>query len=55
MTLLVIPIAYSFFGGARVSKLQRDAGMRRVLEQTEAAKEAQLWEERKRMIEAVFR
>jgi multidrug efflux pump subunit AcrB len=42
MTLLVIPIAYSFFGGARVSKLQRDAGIRRVLEQTEAAKEAQL-------------
>jgi multidrug efflux pump subunit AcrB len=42
MTLLVIPIAYSLVGGARVSKVQRDAGIRRVLEQTEAAKEAQL-------------
>jgi multidrug efflux pump subunit AcrB len=42
MTLIVIPIVYSFFGGARVSKLQRDAQIRRVLEQTEAAKEAQL-------------
>jgi multidrug efflux pump subunit AcrB len=42
MTLFVIPIVYSFFGGTRVSKLQRDAQIRRVLEQTEAAKEAQL-------------
>ncbi len=42
MTLIVIPIAYSLFGGTRVSKLQRDAQIRRVLEQTEAAKEAQL-------------
>jgi multidrug efflux pump subunit AcrB len=42
MTLIVIPIVYSFFGGARVSKVQRDAQIRRVLEQTEAAKEAQL-------------
>ena len=42
MTLIVVPIVYSFFGGARVSKLQRDAQMRRVLEQTEAVKEAQL-------------
>ena len=42
MTLVVIPIVYSFFGGARVSKLQRDAQIRRVLEQTEAAKEGQL-------------
>jgi len=42
MTLLVIPIVYSFIGGTRVSKLQRDARMRRTLEQTEAAKEAQM-------------
>jgi multidrug efflux pump subunit AcrB len=42
MTLFVIPIVYSFFGSTRVSKLQRDAQIRRVLEQTEAAKEAQL-------------
>jgi multidrug efflux pump subunit AcrB len=42
MTLLVIPIVYSFVGGTRVSKLQRDAQMRRILEQTEAAKEAQM-------------
>jgi multidrug efflux pump subunit AcrB len=42
MTLLVIPAVYSWFGAARVGKLQRDAGIRRVLEQTEAAKEAQL-------------
>jgi multidrug efflux pump subunit AcrB len=42
MTLIVIPIVYTFFGGARVSKLQRDARIRRVLEQTEAAKEEQL-------------
>jgi multidrug efflux pump subunit AcrB len=42
MTLLVIPIVYSFVGGTRVSKLQRDAQMRRTLEQTEAAKEAQM-------------
>jgi multidrug efflux pump subunit AcrB len=42
MTLLVIPIVYSLFGGTRVSKLQRDAQIRRVLEQTEATKEAQL-------------
>jgi multidrug efflux pump subunit AcrB len=42
MTLLVIPTVYSLFGTTRVSKLQRDAGMRRVLEQTEAAKEARL-------------
>jgi multidrug efflux pump subunit AcrB len=42
MTLIVIPIVYSFFGGARVSKVQRDAQIRRVLEQTEAAKELQL-------------
>jgi len=42
MTLIVIPIVYTFFGGARVSKLQRDARIRRVLEQTEAAKELQL-------------
>jgi multidrug efflux pump subunit AcrB len=42
MTLLVIPIVYSLFGAARVSKLQRDVSIRRVLEQTEAAKEAQL-------------
>ena len=42
MTLIVIPIVYSFFGGTRVSKLQRDAQMRRVLVQTEAAKEAQM-------------
>jgi multidrug efflux pump subunit AcrB len=41
-TLIVIPIVYSMFGGARVSKVQRDARIRRVLEQTEAAKEAQL-------------
>lgn len=42
MTLLVIPIVYSFVGGARVSKLQRDAQMRRTWAQTEAAKEAQM-------------
>jgi multidrug efflux pump subunit AcrB len=42
MTLLVVPIVYTLFGGSRVSKLQRDAQIRRVLEQTEAAKEAQL-------------
>jgi multidrug efflux pump subunit AcrB len=42
MTLVVIPIVYSLFGGVRVSKLQRDARIRRVLEQTEATKEAQL-------------
>lgn len=42
MTLLVIPAVYSLFSAARVSKLQRDANIRRVLEQTEAAKEAQL-------------
>ena len=42
MTLLVIPAVYSLFGAARVSTLQRDAGMRQVLEQTEAAKEARL-------------
>jgi multidrug efflux pump subunit AcrB len=42
MTLVVIPIVYTLFGGTRVSKLQRDAQIRRVLEQTEAAKEAQL-------------
>jgi len=42
MTLVVIPIVYSLFGGTRVSKLQRDARIRRVLEQTEAAKEAAL-------------
>jgi multidrug efflux pump subunit AcrB len=42
MTLLVIPIAYSFVGGARVSKLQRDAQMRRTWAQTEAAKEEQM-------------
>ena len=42
MTLLVIPIVYSFVGGTRVSKLQRDAQMRRILTQTEAAKEAQM-------------
>jgi multidrug efflux pump subunit AcrB len=42
MTLLVIPIVYSFVGGTRVSKLQRDAQMRRILQQTEAAKEAQM-------------
>ena len=29
MTLLVIPIVYSFVGGTRISKLQRDAQMRR--------------------------
>jgi hypothetical protein len=29
-------------GGTRVSKLQRDAQMRRILVQTEAAKEAQM-------------
>jgi multidrug efflux pump subunit AcrB len=42
MTLLVIPIIYSFVGGTRVSKLQRDAQMRRILSQTEAAKEAEM-------------
>jgi len=42
MTLLVIPIVYSLVGGTRVSKLQRDAQMRRTLAQTEAAKEAQM-------------
>jgi Cu/Ag efflux pump CusA len=42
MTLVVIPIAYSVFAGTRVSKLQRDAQIRRVLEQTEATREAQL-------------
>jgi hypothetical protein len=42
MTLFVIPIVYSLFGGTRVSKLQRDAQIRRVLEQTEATKETQL-------------
>jgi multidrug efflux pump subunit AcrB len=42
MTLLVIPIVYTFVGGTRVSKLQRDAQMRRILAQTEAAKEAQM-------------
>jgi len=42
MTLIVIPIVYTLFGGTRVSKLQRDAQIRRVLEQTEAAKEAEL-------------
>ena len=42
MTLLVIPIVYTFVGGTRVSKLQRDAQMRRTWAQTEAAKEAQM-------------
>jgi hypothetical protein len=42
MTLLVIPIVYSLVGGTRISKLQRDAQMRRTWEQTEAAKEAQM-------------
>jgi multidrug efflux pump subunit AcrB len=42
MTLLVIPIVYTFVGGTRVSKLQRDAQMRRIMVQTEAAKEAQM-------------
>jgi multidrug efflux pump subunit AcrB len=42
MTLLVIPIVYSFFGGERISKLQRDAQIRHVLAQTEAAKEQQM-------------
>jgi multidrug efflux pump subunit AcrB len=42
MTLIVIPIVYSLFGGVRVSKLQRDAQIRRVLEQTEATREGQL-------------
>jgi multidrug efflux pump subunit AcrB len=42
MTLLVIPAVYSMFGAVRESTLQRDARIRRVLEQTEAAKEAQL-------------
>jgi len=42
MTLIVIPIAYSLSGGIRVSKLQRDAQIRRILEQTEAASEAKL-------------
>ncbi len=42
MTLLVIPIVYSFVGGTRVSKLQRDARMRRTLALTEAAKEEQM-------------
>ncbi|HXD89626.1 MAG TPA: efflux RND transporter permease subunit, partial [Candidatus Binataceae bacterium] len=41
-TLVVIPIVYSLFGGARVSKVQRDARIRRVMEQTEAAQEALL-------------
>jgi multidrug efflux pump subunit AcrB len=42
MTLLVIPMVYSFFGAERVSKLQRDAQIRHVLEKTEAAKEQQM-------------
>ena len=42
MTLVVIPIVYSVFAVTRVSKLQRDAQIRRVLEQTEATREAQL-------------
>jgi multidrug efflux pump subunit AcrB len=42
MTLLVIPMVYSFFGAERVSKLQRDAQIRHVLERTEAAKEQQM-------------
>ncbi|HTR61945.1 MAG TPA: efflux RND transporter permease subunit [Candidatus Binataceae bacterium] len=42
MTLLVIPIMYSFVGGTRVSKLQRDAQVRRVVAQTEAAREEQM-------------
>ena len=42
MTLIVIPIVYTLFGGTRVSKVQRDAQIRRVLEQTEAAEEAKL-------------
>jgi multidrug efflux pump subunit AcrB len=42
MTLLVVPTVYTLFSGARVSKLQRDAGIRRVMQQTEAAKEAEL-------------
>jgi Cu/Ag efflux pump CusA len=42
MTLLVIPIMYSFVGGTRVSKLQRDAQLRRIVAETEAAKEAQM-------------
>jgi len=42
MTLLVIPIVYSFVGGSRISKLQRDAQMRRTWEQTEAAQEAKM-------------
>jgi multidrug efflux pump subunit AcrB len=42
MTLLVIPIVYSFVGGTRISKLQRDAQMRRILEQTEAAQEVKM-------------
>jgi multidrug efflux pump subunit AcrB len=42
MTLLVIPIVYSFVGGTRISKLQRDAQMRRTWALTEAAKEEQM-------------
>jgi multidrug efflux pump subunit AcrB len=42
MTLVVIPVVYSWFASNRVSKLQRDAQIRRVLEQTEATKEARL-------------
>jgi multidrug efflux pump subunit AcrB len=42
MTLLVIPIVYSFVGGAPVSKLQRDAQVRRIVAETEAAKEEQM-------------
>src|ERR1700731_483641 len=42
MTLLVIPLVYSFFGGARVSKIQRDAQIRRALRRPEAAQEARL-------------
>jgi multidrug efflux pump subunit AcrB len=42
MTLLVIPIVYSFVGGSRISKLQRDAQMRRTWALTEAAKEEQM-------------
>jgi hypothetical protein len=35
-------MVYSFFGAERVSKLQRDAQIRHVLEKTEAAKEQQM-------------
>jgi multidrug efflux pump subunit AcrB len=42
MTLLVIPIVYSMFSATRVSKLQRDAQVRRFWQRSEAAQEEKM-------------